>query len=75
MDLKSKHSYQTQSFLWLLGFSWLLIVCFVGFQYHREKELRTELLDSQLQIINAQLEEATGDKTKCIKEEQLQKDR
>ena len=58
MDLKSKHSYQTQSFLWLLGFSWLLIVCFVGFQYHREKELRTELLDSQLQIINAQLEEA-----------------
>ena len=40
MDLKSKHSYQTQSFLWLLGFSWLLIVCFVGFQYHREKELR-----------------------------------
>ena len=52
MDLKSKHSYQTQSFLWLLGFSWLLIVCFVGFQYHREKELRTELLDSQLQIIN-----------------------
>ena len=54
MDLKSKHSYQTQSFLWLLGFSWLLI----GFQYHREKELRTELLDSQLQIINAQLEEA-----------------
>ena len=48
MDLKSKHSYQTQSFLWLLGFSWLLIVCFVGFQYHREKELRTELLDSQL---------------------------
>ena len=24
--LKSKHSYQTQSFLWLLGFSWLLIV-------------------------------------------------
>ena len=58
MDLKSKHSYQTQSFLWLLGFSWLLIVCFVGFQSHREKELRTELLDSQLQIINAQLEEA-----------------
>lgn len=58
MDLKSKHSYQTQSFLWLLGFSWLLIVCFVGFQYYREKELRTELLDSQLQIINAQLEEA-----------------
>ena len=55
MDLKSKHSYQTQSFLWLLGFSWLLIVCF---EYHREKELRTELLDSQLQIINAQLEEA-----------------
>lgn len=58
MDLKSKHSYQTQSFLWLLGCSWLLIVCFVGFQYYREKELRTELLDSQLQIINAQLGEA-----------------
>ena len=59
MDLKSKHSYQTQSFLWLLGFSWLLIVCFVGFQYHREKELRTELLDSQLQLSLIHISEPT----------------
>ena len=33
MDLKSKHSYQTQSFLWLLGFSWLLIVIFSRLAY------------------------------------------
>lgn len=56
-DLKNKLSYQKQSFLWLLGFSWLLIICFVGFQYHREKALRADLLDSQLQVINTQLGE------------------
>lgn len=42
----------------LLGYSWLLVACFVGFQYIREKEYRAGILDEQLQIYNRQILDA-----------------
>lgn len=39
-------------FLWLLGYSVLLVGCFVVFQYHREKEFKIADLNSRLQLIN-----------------------
>ena len=36
----------------LLTFSWSIILCFVGFQYIREKQYKTEFLNAQLQIYN-----------------------
>lgn len=55
MTLKSRtqFSYARRLFLWLLGYSLLMVVCFIVFQYHREREFKTESLNSQLQIVNA----------------------
>ncbi len=39
----------------LLAFSWTMIVCFVFFQYYREKECKSELLNAQLQTYNKHL--------------------
>lgn len=48
----SKLSYPRRLFLWLLGYSLLLVGCFVGFQYHREKEFKAGELNAQLQLLN-----------------------
>lgn len=45
-------SYHRRLFLWLLGYSLLLVGCFVIFQYHREKEFKIDEVNSQLQLIN-----------------------
>lgn len=45
-------SYSRRLFIWLLGYSLLLVGCFVIFQYHREKEFKTTEVNSQLQLIN-----------------------
>lgn len=47
-----KLSYPARLFVWLLGYSLLLVVCFVVFQYHREKAFKAEELDSRLQMLN-----------------------
>ncbi len=39
----------------LLAFSWALVLCFVGFQYLREKEYKSEFLNAQLQQYNRHL--------------------
>lgn len=52
MDSWSKPTYHLRLFLWLLGYSLLLVGCFVMFQYHREKEFKIAELNSQLQLIN-----------------------
>ena len=36
----------------LLTFSWSIILCFVGFQYIREKQYKSEFLNAQLQLYN-----------------------
>lgn len=45
-------SYPGRLFLWLLGYSFLLMAGFVVFQYHREKEFKTEEMNTRLQMIN-----------------------
>lgn len=47
--------YPRRLFLWLLGYSLLLVGCFTGFQYHRERQFKIDALDAQLQLINAHL--------------------
>lgn len=51
-DRRSRLDYPRRLFLWLLGYSLLLVGCFVLFQYHREKEFRADLMNSRLQLIN-----------------------
>ena len=50
-----KLSYHRRLFLMLLAFSWSIILCFVGFQYIREKEYKSEFLNAQLQLYNTTL--------------------
>lgn len=45
-------TYPQRLFLWLLGYSILLVGCFVVFQYQREKEFQAESLNTRLQLIN-----------------------
>ena len=45
--------YSRRLFLWLLGYSLLLIGAFVAFQYHREKEFKAGEINAQLQLINS----------------------
>lgn len=52
MVLWNKLSYHRRLFLWLLGYSFLLVGCFIGFQYHREKQFKVEELNARLQLIN-----------------------
>jgi len=52
MALRSRISYPVRLFLWLLGYSLLMVGCFVAFQYHREKEFKAAEIDSRLQLIN-----------------------
>lgn len=49
----SKISYPRRLFLWLLGYSLLMVGCFVIFQYHREREFKEEEINARLQVINA----------------------
>lgn len=50
-----KLSYHKRLFLMLLAFSWSIILCFVGFQYTREKQYKSEFVNAQLQLYNKHL--------------------
>ena len=52
MGSSNRLTYPTRLFLWLLGYSLLLVGCFVVFQYCREKEFKAEELNTRLQTIN-----------------------
>ncbi len=39
----------------LLAFSWAIVLCFIGFQYVREKDYKSEFLNAQLQQYNRHL--------------------
>lgn len=54
-DSMSKVSRQSHLFLALLILLWGLILCFVGYQYSREKSQITGLLSSRLQLLNLQM--------------------
>lgn len=51
----SKLNYPRRLFLWLLCYSLLLMGCFVMFQYHREKDFKSEMLNARLQGINTEI--------------------
>lgn len=52
MGSLNKLSYPQRLFVWLLGYSLLMVGCFVVFQYHREKDYKADEIDKQLQLIN-----------------------
>ena len=56
-----KLSYHRRLFLMLLAFSWTIIICFIGFQYLREKQYKSEFLNAQLQMYNNHLIDAVED--------------
>lgn len=47
----------------LLAFSWVIVLCFIGYQYLREKEYKSEFLNAQLQQYNRHLLETIEDGT------------
>ena len=51
-------SFHKRLFLLLMAFSWGITLCFVAFQYVREKEYKTEFLHAQLQQYNLHMLEA-----------------
>ena len=56
-------SFHRRLFVMLIAFSWSIIVCFIGFQYMREKQYKQDYLSLQLQLYNRHLLEAVEDKT------------
>ncbi len=55
MASKIKISFHKRLFLQLILFSWGIVLCFVGYQYQREKEYKSEFLSAQLQQYNRHL--------------------
>ena len=61
MEKKSKikiirsFPYHRRLFMLLLAFSWVLVACFVTFQYGREKLFKAEKLNNVLQMFNMRL--------------------
>lgn len=55
MVSETKISFHKRLFMLLLAFSWAIVLCFVGFQYLREKEYKSEFLNAQLQQYNRHL--------------------
>lgn len=53
-----KLSFHRQLFVMLISFSWSIILCFIGFQYLREKQYKSDYLSLQLQLYNRHLLEA-----------------
>ncbi len=51
-------SFSQRLFLLVLSLSLLFVICFVAYQYHREKEYKIELLNTKLQDYNRQMEDA-----------------
>ena len=50
-----KLSYHKRLFLMLLAFFWSIILCFIYFQYTREKQYKSDFLNAQLQLYNTTL--------------------
>ncbi|MBQ3677088.1 MAG: sensor histidine kinase, partial [Bacteroidales bacterium] len=61
MASEIKMSFHKRLFLMLLTFSWAIVLCFIGYQYLREKEYKLEFLNVQLQQYNHHLLETIED--------------
>ena len=55
MVSETNKSYHQRLFLQLIAFSWAMLLCFVGYQYIREKEYKSDFLNAQLQQYNRHL--------------------
>ncbi len=55
MAFAIKLSFHKRLFLQLITFSWAIVICFIVFQYIREKEYKSEHLSAQLQQYNRHL--------------------
>lgn len=55
MDSSNRFTYPQRLFLWLLGYSALLVSCFIAFQYTREKKFKADEMNIRLQMINTYL--------------------
>ncbi len=53
--LKHRLSYHKRLFVMLMVYSWTIIACFVVFQYYRERQCKSDVLNAQLQIYNQHL--------------------
>ncbi|WP_290171593.1 hypothetical protein [Duncaniella muris] len=54
-------SYARRLFVWLLGYSLLLVGSMVIFQYGREKEFKAAELNSQLQLVNLHISDGLAE--------------
>ena len=61
MAFAIKLSYHKRLFIMLLAFSWAILLCFVTFQYFREKQYKSEYLNAQLQLYNKHFLRAVTD--------------
>lgn len=50
-----KITYSRRLFLWLVGYSVLMVACVLFFQYRREKEFKAAELNAQLQVLNERI--------------------
>ena len=58
MASATKPTYHRRLFLMLIAFLWSIVLCFIGFQYVREKQYKTHFVNSQLQLYNSHLVKA-----------------
>lgn len=52
MDSRINLSYHKRLFTLLLSFIWIIVICFMIFQYFREKDVKSDSINSQLQVCN-----------------------
>jgi len=52
MDSGINLSYHKRLFSILLSFIWIIVICFMAFQYVREKDVKSGSINSQLQLCN-----------------------
>lgn len=57
----NKLSYHRTLFLWLLGYTAVLAILFLGYQYQREREFKAEELNARLQIVNSYIMSSLAD--------------
>lgn len=55
MDSEIKVSYHRRVFIFFLAFLWAIVICFIVFQYMREKQYKSDFLSAQLQLYNRNL--------------------
>lgn len=57
----TKSPFHKRLFLMLIAFSWTIVLCFIGFQYLREKQYKSDFLNAQLQLYNRHLLEVVDE--------------